>query len=102
MKDHFKRLEISLLIINNEEQSWIHDGLDEFRLISPKKIQIDVGNYYIPYNVQFIEKLLEIFDKSITTFNNIRVKNSGKNLSFLSRIAKNVKIVLQDDDGDEI
>ncbi len=78
-------------------------GLDSFSKILPKKIQIDVGNYDLPYNVLFIEQLLAlgIFDNSITTFEEIYVKHSARNFRILSRIAKNVNIILKNDDKDE-
>jgi hypothetical protein len=49
-----------------------------------------MGNNFKFYPASFIEKLLEIFEKSITIFNEVFCEGNANNLSFLSNIAKKV------------
>lgn len=48
--------------------------------ILPKSIQIDLN--YLD-SLSFFRKLLEIFDKSITSFNEIKYWGNSKNSEFL-------------------
>ncbi len=66
--------------------------LHKYLNVLPKSIQINwLGEVYI----SFIEHLFEVFDKSITSFNDIQCKGSGSSARFLSSIAKKVTIIDQ-------
>ena len=64
--------------------------LHKYLNVLPKSIQINSS--YETVNISFIEHLFEAFDKSITSFNDIRCKGSGSSARFLSSIAKKVEI----------
>ena len=64
--------------------------LHKYLNVLPKSIQINsVG----VVNISYAEHLFEAFDKSITSFNDIRCKGSGSSARFLSSIAKKVTII---------
>ena len=64
--------------------------LNEYLNVLPKSIQINLP--FGPVNISFIKHLFEAFDKSITSFSDIRCKGSGSSARFLSSIAKKVRI----------
>lgn len=66
-------------------------GLNEYINILPKSIQINTYNC----KILFIKKLMGIFDKRITTFNQIDCEFSVISSRFISGIAKKVKINLE-------
>ncbi len=63
--------------------------LNEYLNVLPKSIQI---NSLGAVNISFNEHLFEAFDKSITSFNDMRCRGSGSSARFLSSIAKKVTI----------
>ncbi len=64
--------------------------LHKYLNVLPKSIQI---NSLGEVDISFLEHLFEAFDKSITSFNDIRCKGSGSSARFLSSIAKKVTII---------
>ena len=50
----------------------------------------------------FIEKLVQIFDRSITLFNEIFYKGTMESSGFLKDFAKKVNIFVKDDENEEI
>ncbi len=58
--------------------------------ILPKSIEINSRSYL---ELSFIEKIMELFDKSITIFNEVYSKNSASYCRFLSN---NVKKIIVD------
>ena len=93
--DHFKRMQI-VLDINDFWSDYdlmkkIYEvkDLHKYLNVLPKSIQF---NSREAVNISFIEHLFEAFDKSITSFNDIRCKGSGSSARFLSSIAKKVEI----------
>ena len=68
--------------------------------ILPKSIQInDYSGIY--HSTSFIENLVQIFDRSITSFNEIKYYGSVRSSRFLKDIAKKVEIYLQYDKYEE-
>ncbi len=59
--------------------------LHKYLNVLPKSIQINLPDIV---NISFAEHLFEAFDKSITSFNDIRCEGSGSSARFLSSIAK--------------
>jgi hypothetical protein len=83
---HYSGLENNDLRKKIDEVEDLHKYLN----VLPKSIQINLP--FGPVNISFIEHLFEAFDKSITSFSDIRCKGSGSSARFLSSIAKKVRI----------
>ena len=65
--------------------------LHKYLNVLPKSIQInslDIEGFY------YAKHPFEVFDKSITSFNDIRCKGSGSSARFLSSIAKKLNIMV--------
>ena len=74
-----------------KEKIYEVEDLNEYLNVLPKSIQINsLGE------ISFIEHLFEVFDKSITSFNDIGFEGSGSSARFLSSIAK--KVIIDDED----
>ncbi len=63
--------------------------LHKYLNVLPKSIQINLPSVV---DISYAEHLFEAFDKSITSFNDIRCIGSGSSARFLSSIAKKVRI----------
>ena len=69
------------------------DNLDQYKKILPKSIKINALHHNRGYySASFLKKLRELFDRSITSFNEIECKGSASSLRFISDIAKKVTI----------
>ena len=64
--------------------------LNEYLNVLPKSIQINSPDVV---DISYAEHLFEAFDKSITSFNDIRCIGRGSSARFLSSIAKKVTII---------
>ena len=63
--------------------------LHKYSNILPKSIKISMIN---DFNLNFIEKVIKIFDNKVTKFLDIKCYSDVESSSFLSNIAKNVSI----------
>ena len=70
--------------------------LNKYINVLPKSIQI--YSIHKAKEISFIEHLFEAFDKSITFFNEINCYGSASSSRFLSRLAKKVRIKLNNKD----
>ena len=80
------------------------EGLDQYTHILPKSIQINTINLRAIYpSTSFVEKLVQIFDSSITSFNEIKCYYSVRSSSsrFLKDIAKRVFFMVEYDKDEE-
>ena len=69
------------------------DQVDEASYNLPKSIHIKIKTIFEPtFSIEFIEKLTEIFDKTITLFDEITYRGCVRNLFFFSHIAKKLDI----------
>ena len=66
--------------------------LNKYTNILPKSIQINIYDI----SITFFEKIIEIFDRSITSFDLIDCRGTVKKSYFLPYIAKKVDIKLED------
>jgi hypothetical protein len=92
-------MQIVLDILENEKYGFKDElrkkidkvkDLNKYINVLPKNIQINAKDNY--HKFTFIEKLFKIFDKSITSFNDINciLSDASSNALLLSNIAKKI------------
>jgi hypothetical protein len=69
------------------------EDIHKYLNVLPKSIQI---NSLGAVDISYAEHLFEAFDKSITSFNDIRCKGSGSSARFFPSIAKKVEIYFEE------